>query len=110
MNTAVTDARFEQIVAQVFPKPPAAASKGAHAGHERRVETVRRVYDTSPTIGAFRGTGWGTVNAVNEWEAWSTRAISSKRSAKAFRERHLLRVVENKYPATAQTLALVRGE
>lgn len=65
MNMAVTDAEVEALLAKVFPK-------GDSDVLAEKALAVRGLYETSPTIGEFKGTGWGLLNAINEWELWAS--------------------------------------
>jgi phage/plasmid-like protein (TIGR03299 family) len=65
MNQPVADKQVEDILGKVFPK------KSADVLPEKAL-AVRGLYETAGTIGKFKGTGWGLLNAVNEWELWAS--------------------------------------
>ena len=67
-----------------------------------RRSTVFKVYDTSQTIGAYRGTAWGVLNAVLEWEQWSARAGTSAKTPQQVRNRQMQQVITSAWPVTNQ--------
>jgi len=109
MNTPVTDAQYASIVSSVFPGPPPDEATDRKIERvERRRNTVKAIYYDSPTIGEFQGTGWGTVNSVNEWEIWSARSGDPSPAVEAkHQQRHMLRVVDGDYPKTRAAGLLV---
>ena len=65
MNQSVTNGDVDRILGKVFPK------KNTDVLPEKAL-AVRGLYETADTIGDFRGTAWGLLNAVNEWELWTS--------------------------------------
>lgn len=65
MNQTVTEDDVTDLLRAVFPK------KGSEVLHEKAL-AVRGLYETARTIGDYRGTAWGLLNAVNEWELWTS--------------------------------------
>lgn len=71
LGQSFTDAEFEKLTHDLFPAP-------TDPEKQKTLETVREnrrngLLDTwvdSPNLANIRGTGWGAVNAVAEWEQW----------------------------------------
>lgn len=100
MNIGVNEKRVESILASVFPK------KGTDVLNEKAL-AVRGLYESSDTIGEFKGTGWGLLNAVNEWELWtSPTRDESKRLERQAREI----VSGTSTPLTRKAHALLVGD
>jgi phage/plasmid-like protein (TIGR03299 family) len=106
--TTVTDQKFTAIVSGLFPiKESMKDTEKALA--TRRRDTVKDVYRDG-TIGPYHGTAWGVVNAVNEWEQWSTRyRRPGVKTLGRMHERNALRSLRDDYPYTKATVkALVK--
>ena len=112
MDQSIPEGVFEAINVTVFPTEDD-DSERAEATAERRRETVRSLYFESPTVTPYNGTGWGVVNAFNEWEQWSTRAAEpTAKGLRSFGERYMARNLRDDYPVTttvAKALAAVRA-
>jgi phage/plasmid-like protein (TIGR03299 family) len=105
IETEVNDQTFYAIVKDLFPNRD---PEEKDALMERRRDTVWNLWENSPTIGDFKHTGWGAVNAVNEWEGWSLRAQTTSLTQQAQREKRALRAVSDPFPMTNRTLAAVK--
>lgn len=95
----VFDREFERIVDQLIPMPKDASPRVASNVSERRAQ-LRAVYD-GPTIEHFRGTGWGVLNAVNEYELWHTRVQGHRL------ERQAVRNFNGEFPFTERARQLL---
>lgn len=67
VNADVTDRRARSILDRAFPLPADATDRQQD---ERVALKVFDVYKSSPNLGNIRGTGWGLVNAVAEYQDW----------------------------------------
>ena len=111
MNQAVMDDRFFRIVDGLFPEPQKKETETQRRNRMRRRNTVHRIYYDSSTVAPYRGTAWGVLNAVQEWEQWSARAGSSKLTSRQVAERQMRRIVTGTWPVTnkaAKELVLAR--
>ena len=99
MNQEVTDSQFRLLVRDLFPVPKDATQKQTTNTYRRR-STVFKVYDTSRTIGQYRGTAWGVLNAVQEWEQWSARGATSAKTPTDVANGQLKRMVTGTWPTT----------
>lgn len=70
IETEVTDRQFRSIVQSVLPITDFQTPRQRRNVEEQR-EAVRAMYASEIDGGAFRGTGWGAVNAVNSWAQWA---------------------------------------
>ena len=102
MNQSVTDDEFRALVRDLFPVPKDPTDTQKRNVYRRR-STVFKVYDTSHTIGAYRGTAWGVLNAVQEWEQWSSRHGTSKKTPEQVAARQMQQVVTSSWPVTNRT-------
>ncbi len=101
MEQEIPEPVFEAINGASFPIVEDDTDR-AKAGAERRRETVRSLYWESPGIKPFIGTGWGIFNAFNEWEQWSTRAVSpTSKGMASFPDRYMARNLRNDFPISA---------
>lgn len=75
----VTDAQFEQIVKEYVPDAPKGATSRVKNTVARKRSMIEKVY-ASPTIGEFRGTKWGVVNALTESYQWAPGSQTSQES------------------------------
>jgi phage/plasmid-like protein (TIGR03299 family) len=66
LNSAITDAEFERLVAGLFEADKASSKRqeNAAAGH---VDNVLALYRTSPTMNGLKDTRWGAYQAVTEY-------------------------------------------
>lgn len=73
IETEITKAQFDAIVAAVYPKPEVDV-KGAFVKHSKKVEMVEAIYlgaaDGPDTNANVRGTKWGAFNALTERLDW----------------------------------------
>jgi len=72
IETEVTKAEFDQIVALAYPAPEK-DSKGSFKKHENKIDLINDIYvgDFNNTI---TGTAWGTLNALTERLDWHRTA------------------------------------
>lgn len=70
IETQVTDRRFRSIVQEILPISDHQTPRQRGNVEEQR-EAVRAAYVSEIDGGAFHGTGWGVVNAVNSWGQWT---------------------------------------
>lgn len=69
--TKVSDREFEKFLRELVPTPePGEAGENARAisGRERTREKIRGVYRGADNLANIRGTAWGVLNAVAEYE------------------------------------------
>lgn len=65
MTQKVTDAKFDQIMGELFPEGE------TDLVNKNRTETIEIVRDILITENSdYRKTGWGLLNSVNSWELW----------------------------------------
>jgi phage/plasmid-like protein (TIGR03299 family) len=100
MNTLVTDEKFFSLVEGLFPEPKQEETRTARENRMRRRRTVLDVYYNSSTVGEWKGTAWGALNAVQEWEQWSARGRTSKQTQRQVANRQLAKVVGGTWPTT----------
>jgi phage/plasmid-like protein (TIGR03299 family) len=72
---------FDRLIEQLLPMPANAAESQRIVDRVvNRRESLRDLYIRSDNIDDTRGTGWGFVNAVAEWDQWSDEAQKRRRS------------------------------
>ena len=64
-HTEVTNAQFDKLVAQLYPKPDE-LSKMANTKYEQKIDTINNLYKVAHTQDNIRGTKWGALNALTE--------------------------------------------
>lgn len=83
VDQSITEAAVQGLIKSVFPaKDEVVLNKNALA--------VRGLYESAPYIIPFKGTAWGVLNAVNEFEMWQQGASSGADSAAERQTRMLL--------------------
>jgi hypothetical protein len=111
MNAPYTPKQFGSLVTALFPLP-----KGKDAGDGgravdaavRRQATLRAIY-ASDTVGPYRATKWGALNAVSEWEQWSARAMqATSRNIAKTTVRQMVGALTGQQPVTDKALAILR--
>lgn len=85
-DTKVTDSQFDQIVRRQVPDAPKIATDRQKRTVERKRGLLFDLWD-GPTVGEFKGTKWGAVNAFTEAYQW---APGSKTSAESLAKRQLV--------------------
>jgi phage/plasmid-like protein (TIGR03299 family) len=76
-DQVVDDLAFEKLVFDMIPQPTpdkdgkVSERKKTNAADNRA--QVRKAWERSPEIGAFRGTGWGAAMAFNTVDLWTGR-------------------------------------
>lgn len=94
IDSYVSDAGYESLVKKIVPKPKANATQR----QSDNVAVARRRLTglwNGTTLGDFRNTAWGALNAVNEYELWYKQIRGQQRA-----ERHALRVLNDDFPLT----------
>lgn len=66
VNTTLTQARFEEIIAREFG-PDEDASKAAVTRGERKIDEMNRLFADAGTQAEIRNTAWAGLNALTEW-------------------------------------------
>ncbi len=92
IDKTISDTDFTWLGRAVLPMP-----KDPTQRVEDRVRTQRRQLNmiwNGHTLGDFRGTAWGALNAVNEYELWYKKVKGDRA------ERHALRVLNDDFPMT----------
>lgn len=99
IEQTVTDATFEYVRDKVLPMPKEPTDRIRDNVVLERSK-VNRIYG-GQTIGQFRGTVWGALNAFNEYELWS-KNVKGNRA-----ERHALRSLQNDFPVTEKARGIL---
>lgn len=108
MNQSYTDTVFREMVDKLFPVDEDKDSQRTITSRNAVKGQIISLWNSSPTIGQYKGTAWGAVNAVNEWEQWGDPLRKSKIS-KA--ERTITRFLNgNATTYTERALALVGAD
>lgn len=104
----VTNLDFRRIVNALVPVDTTSMSDRQVEFRIDRQSQLRDLYSPDrPTIGPYYGTGWGVLNAVNEWDLWS-RPVRGDRM-----ERHAAETIGSGFGMTdhaAKVLAAFRTE
>lgn len=104
-DRVVTDAQFEEIVKNYAPDAPKGATERQKRTVTRKREQVQTLYN-GPTIGQFKGTKWGAVNALTEAYQWSP---GSQTSAESLAKRQMVGAAANER-AAVRLVDAVLGE
>lgn len=74
IEAEISKAKFDEIVATVYPAPDNDASKAATTRYTKKVDLLESIYlgtaDGPDTMGNIRGTAWGAYNALTEEIDW----------------------------------------
>lgn len=99
----VNEADVEKFLDELFPTTEESTAAKTTRATNKRAE-VWGVWN-SKTIAPIKATGWGFVNAVNEWELWksSVRGGEEKRH-----ERQAKQILDQRMPVTRKARELVR--
>jgi phage/plasmid-like protein (TIGR03299 family) len=77
IDTTVTEMRFEEILADVFPDPTpdkdGKVSKRKLTNVQDKRGEIRQLHNLDPTVDPYKGTGWGVVQAFNTHDLWYGR-------------------------------------
>jgi len=65
-ETAVSDAKFNEIILALYPKPESGSAKVTVTKWENKINILNDLYHTSPTNTNIKGTAWGTFQALTE--------------------------------------------
>lgn len=67
LDTAMTDAAFDALIAAVFPPPADDAPERTRTSANRRRDTLAHLFHHAPTQSAIAGTAWAGYQAVVEY-------------------------------------------
>lgn len=102
MNMSLTDAQVGAQLDRLVPKPDEETdSPRKVTSLTNKRGAIMSIYN-SPTVGTYRNTAWGFVNAVNEWEQWGKHVRGNRPKYEAAAERFLLSTAKD---MTAKALA-----
>jgi phage/plasmid-like protein (TIGR03299 family) len=73
IHTEMRDDTFERIVQSLFVVDGEVPDRGKEAAN-----TIRGIYLASPTCQTVRGTAWGALQSVTEWNDWYTTVRGGK--------------------------------
>lgn len=68
IQTSITDWQFEELIADVFGEPEDGDTVRQANRKAERLNTLRDLYFDSPTQDGIRGTRWGALQAIGEYE------------------------------------------
>lgn len=105
-DTKVSDGQWEQIVKNLVPDVPVHFTDRQKRTVTRKRVTLNDLYFTSPTIGEFKGTKWGAVNAITEAYQW---APGSQTSAESLAKRQMAGAGANERAAVRLVDAVLAG-
>lgn len=95
-SVKVSDAQWDEIVKTLVPDVPKHFTDRQKRTVTRKRVTLNDLYFTSPTIGEYRGTKWGAVNAITEAYQW---APGSQTSAESLAKRQMVGAAANERAA-----------
>lgn len=95
-NVAVSDGQWDEIVKTLVPDVPKHFTDRQKRTVARKRVTLNDLYFTSPTIGQYKGTKWGAVNAITEAYQW---APGSQTSAESLAKRQMVGAAANERAA-----------
>ena len=79
-ETPVSEGQWEQVVKNYAPDVPVHFTDRQKRTVLRKRQQINDLYFTSDTIGQYRGTKWGAVNALTEAYQWAPGSQTSKES------------------------------
>ena len=89
IEVGITDQRFEQIVAEIDPRPERVETQTAEQ-YTRMVEKwkergdqVMGIWREDERVGDWRGTGWGALQTFNTWNQW-VKPVRGDRTDRTF--------------------------
>jgi phage/plasmid-like protein (TIGR03299 family) len=98
MNEADVAAQLDKLIPPADPDKDSARTVTSRTNQRG---SVMSIYN-SPTVGTYRNTGWGWINAVNEYEQWGRTVRGGRPKYEAAAERFLLSSAKD---LTAKALA-----
>ena len=78
-STPATDADMQKVLNVLFPTPDEDASPSAKTRWGNAVGTIWTLYRFSPTLDNARGTAWGVLNTLTEFEDYYTSTRGDKK-------------------------------
>lgn len=105
-NVPVSDGQWEQIVTGLVPDVPKHFTDRQKRTVTRKRVMLNGLYFTSPTIGQYKGTKWGAVNAITEAYQW---APGSQTSAESLAKRQMVGAAANERAAVRLVDAVLAG-
>lgn len=105
-NVPVSDGQWEQIVKELVPDVPKHFTDRQKRTVTRKRVMLHGLYFTSPTIGGYKGTKWGAVNAITEAYQW---APGSQTSAESLAKRQMVGAAANERAAVRLVDAVLAG-
>lgn len=105
-NVPVSDGQWEQIVTGLVPDVPKHFTDRQKRTVTRKRVMLNDLYFTSPTIGQYKGTKWGAVNAITEAYQW---APGSQTSAESLAKRQMVGAAANERAAVRLVDAVLAG-
>ncbi len=105
-NVPVSDGQWEQIVTGLVPDVPKHFTDRQKRTVTRKRVMLHGLYFTSPTIGGYKGTKWGAVNAITEAYQW---APGSQTSAESLAKRQMVGAAANERAAVRLVDAVLAG-
>jgi phage/plasmid-like protein (TIGR03299 family) len=67
IDQTITEREFDEILTQVFPVKPDASDKSISHSMNKR-SSVKNIYKYAPNLTNIKGTKWGALQAVAEWD------------------------------------------
>lgn len=67
IQTTLTGPRFDRVISQLWPTPPAIASNRIKTAHADRRDTLHTLFADAATNADIRGTRWSGLQAVGEY-------------------------------------------
>lgn len=105
-NVPVSDGQWEQIVTGLVPDVPKHFTDRQKRTVTRKRVMLNDLYFTSPTVGQYKGTKWGAVNAITEAYQW---APGSQTSAESLAKRQMVGAAANERAAVRLVDAVLAG-
>jgi hypothetical protein len=78
MATTVRKTQFDKFVERVVPIDPNPTDRMVGMVQSRR-DRIHAIYD-GPTVGPFKGTAWGAIQAATEWSQWDRPVSGASRA------------------------------
>ena len=66
-ETSITDAKFDKLVASLYPAPADGSAKVATTRYDSKVDLITDLYRNGATNQNIKGTAWGALNALTEY-------------------------------------------
>lgn len=106
---------FDRFVGQLIPyTPQMEADPGGRAAknRERAVEAITNAFVNSPNLQNVRGTKWGALQAVLEWNQWDRPVRETKRDGKVVatgNEQRFHRALLREQPIETRAMKMLIG-